>query len=252
MSAFGHTLLGTYALIGFTVTGLSFLRTWVEGWYEGSLSRLKKECDRLRQTVNRQDQQLAGLRDLVARTQAERDRQAAELERLRSELERLSADYTDLQAHQNALEAALDSSQQQVQELQAEVASHQAENEHLRDTCDRQRAELEAAYQQSEAMEEAYHQQSAALATLQRVHTEQETQLQSCHAHLQERNTVIATLEHALEVLHQQQDQARLSARFWAWTSGVMILACGVMGLGPWSPLRPVWDAIYPHLPMFY
>ncbi len=252
MSAFSHTILGTYALIGFTITGLSFLRSWVQQQYKGSLHILKEQCDRLRQTVNSQNQRIEGLKDLVARTTAQRDRQAVEIQQLRAEIERLSTGYTDLHTHQQALEAELASYRQQVQDLQAELANAQAENEALRDRCDRHRAEMEAAYERNIQLEASYQQQSATLATLQIAHAEQETQLQTCYTHLQHRDTVIATLENALEALHQQHAQSRIYTQLWAWISGVMTLACMIMGAGPWSPLRPVWEAIYPHLPMFY
>ncbi len=252
MSAFGHTLLGTYALIGFTVTGLSFLRTWVEHWYKGSLRTLKEQCDHLQQTLHQHQQQIAGLKDLVARTTAERDRQQAEVAQLQAELAQLTSSYAILQDQNQALEAQLAEYRQQVQELEADLAGAQAENEQLRETCDRQRAELEAAYMRTEELEAFCQQQSVALATLEKTYREQGAQLTSCHAHLQERDTVITTLEKELDHLRQQQDQSRVYAQLWAWVSGVMVLVCAVMGLGPWSPLRPIWEAIYPHLPMFY
>ncbi|MDR7921263.1 hypothetical protein RHK62_03560 [Thermosynechococcus sp. HY213] len=163
MSATGHILVGTYALIGFTISGLSFLRAWVQRQYKGSVQRLKEECDRLHRIVSEQAQRIEGLKELVSRSEQERDRQRQEIEQLRSEVERLQNRCQELEDQQQQLHTQVSDYRQQVVELTHALNTSQAENEALRDNCDRYRQELEDQQQQLHTQVSDYRQQVAEL-----------------------------------------------------------------------------------------
>ncbi|WKT83896.1 MULTISPECIES: hypothetical protein [unclassified Thermosynechococcus] len=266
MSATGHTLVGTYALIGFTISGLSFLRAWVQRQYKGSVQRLKEECDRLHRIVSEQAQRIEGLKELVSRSEQERDRQRQEIEQLRSEVERLQNRCQELEDQQQQLRTQVSDYRQQVAELTHALNTSQAENEALRDNCDRYRQELETAYQRSSSLEEEYASQTAtltaSLTTIEATCREKEAELAACHATVSERDREIDELHHEIADLNQEVEQlqqtidhlqtqkqgANIYAQWLTWLSSTVAIATLVLNLGPWSPL---WAAVYSHLPMF-
>ncbi|RMH66071.1 MAG: hypothetical protein D6676_06260 [Cyanobacteria bacterium J003] len=266
MSATGHTLVGTYALIGFTISGLSFLRAWVQRQYKGSVQRLKEECDRLHRIVGEQAQRIEGLKEWVTRSEQERDRQRQEIEQLRSEVEWLQNRCQELEDQQQQLQTQVSDYRKQVAELTNALNSSQAENEALRDNCDRYRQELETAYQRSSSLEEEYASERsrliASLTTMEATCREKEAELAACQATVSDRDCEIEGLHHEIAGLHQEVEQlqqtvehlqtrkqgANLYSQWLTWLSSTVAIAALVLNLGPWSPL---WAALYSHLPMF-
>lgn len=97
------------------------------GSTKGPVQRLKQECDRLHKIVSEQAQRIEGLKELVTRSEQERDRQRQEIEQLRSEVERLQNRCQELEDQQQQLQTQMSDYCQQMAELTNALNNSQAE-----------------------------------------------------------------------------------------------------------------------------
>lgn len=265
-----HTFLNTYVLIGFTVTGLSFLRSVVQHQYSGPLKIFWEQIQNLRQDLQAKAERIHGLKDLVYRSNQERDRYRLEAVQLREQLEQLTLTHEDLgDRHQDLARQA---QEQQVQTKQMEAFCHDLkaqleratlENEQLRQTCQEQAQELEVVHIEREQLIADYQAQTLAQG-------EKERQLAQAYQALNLENQQFQkTLgEREETIAHLRQDIDRLTVVnctkekavyqlgvYQRWLGSLTTMMASVVLIyasGPWSPLRPVWESIYPHLPFLH
>ncbi|MDG2992159.1 hypothetical protein L3556_14645 [Candidatus Synechococcus calcipolaris G9] len=287
-----HTFLNTYVLIGFTVTGLSLLRSVVKHQYSGPLKIFWEQIQHLRQDLQAKAERIHGLKDLVYRSNQERDRYRLEAVQLREQLEQLTLAHQDLgDRHQDLGQQAQEqlAQIQQVEafchDLKAQLERATIENEQLRQTCQEQVQELEALHIQREQLtadyQEQLRQQTEAL-EIERQQLQAHYEEQALAQNEKERQLAQADQALSLEreqfqkslgereetIAHLRQDIDRLTVVnrtkeravyqlgiYQRWLGSLTTLMTSVVLIyagGPWSPLRTVWESIYPHLPFLH
>lgn len=287
-----HTFLNTYVLIGFTVTGLTFLRSVVQHQYRGPLKVFWQQIQTLRQDLQAKAERIHGLKDLVYRSNQERDRYKLEAVQLREQLDQLTLAHQDLGDRHQELEQYAEQQRAENQRMQSfchdlktQLEAATLENEQLRETCQQQAQELEAAHidqsQLTTDYQEQLHQQ-AERAQLEReqliAHYEEQVRVQGethrelaqahqavtlenqqLQARLGEQGDTIAHLRADIDRLtvvnHAKEQKVYQLGVYHRWLSSLTTMIASMVLIyagGPWSPLRPVWESIYPHLPFLH